>query len=61
MDEKTWIKLGDQTAGNLRASQSTYMLAVSALTATIVFGADGSDSGNRTRERRMANGIAPRA
>ena len=45
MDEKTWIKLGDQTAGNLRASQSTYMLAVSALTATIVFGADGSDSG----------------
>jgi len=38
-----WIKLGDQTAGNLRASQNTYMLAVSALTAIIVFG-DLSDS-----------------
>ena len=38
MNEKTWIKLGDQTAGNLRASQNTYMLAVSALTAIIVFG-----------------------
>ena len=43
MNEKTWIKLGDQTAGNLRASQNTYMLAVSALTAIIVFG-DLSDS-----------------
>jgi len=43
MNEKTWIKLGDQVAGNLRASQSTYMLAVAALTATIVFGAN-SDS-----------------
>ena len=45
MDEKNWIKLGDQTAGNLRASQSTYMLAVSALTAIIVFADDAlSDS-----------------
>ncbi|MEC8687207.1 MAG: hypothetical protein VXX74_04020, partial [Actinomycetota bacterium] len=45
MDEKNWIKLGDQTAGNLRASQSTYMLAVSALTAIIVFAGDAlSDS-----------------
>ncbi len=43
MNEKTWIKLGDQAAGNLRASQNTYMLAVSALTAIIVFG-DLSDS-----------------
>jgi|TARA_B100000674_G_scaffold423418_1_gene376044 hypothetical protein len=43
VNEKTWIKLGDQTAGNLRASQNTYMLAVSALTAIIVFG-DLSDS-----------------
>ena len=43
MNEKTWIKLGEQTAGNLRASQNTYMLAVSALTAIIVFG-DLSDS-----------------
>ena len=43
MNEKTWIKLGDQTAGNLRDSQNTYMLAVSALTAIIVFG-DLSDS-----------------
>ena len=43
MNEKTWIRLGDQTAGNLRASQNTYMLAVSALTAIIVFG-DLSDS-----------------
>ena len=43
MNEKMWIKLGDQTAGNLRASQNTYMLAVSALTAIIVFG-DLSDS-----------------
>ena len=43
MNEKTWIKLGDQTAGNLRASQNTYMLAVSPLTAIIVFG-DLSDS-----------------
>ena len=43
MNEKTWIKLGDQTAGNLRASQNTYMLAVSALTAIIVFG-DLSDA-----------------
>ena len=40
MDEKNWIRLGDQTAGNLRASQSTYMLAVSALTAIIVFAGD---------------------
>ncbi|HAB58939.1 MAG: hypothetical protein CL433_12225 [Acidimicrobiaceae bacterium] len=45
MDEKNWIKLGDQTAGNLRASQNTYMLAVSALTAIIVFAGDAiSDS-----------------
>lgn len=44
MNEKTWLRLGDQTAGNLRASQATYMLAVSALTATIVFGAANSDS-----------------
>jgi len=43
VNEKTWIKLGDQAAGNLRASQNTYMLAVSALTAIIVFG-DLSDS-----------------
>lgn len=43
MNEEMWIKLGDQTAGNLRASQNTYMLAVSALTAIIVFG-DLSDS-----------------
>ena len=43
MNEKTWIKLGDQAAGNLRASQNTYMLAVPALTAIIVFG-DLSDS-----------------
>lgn len=43
MNGKTWIKLGDQAAGNLRASQNTYMLAVSALTAIIVFG-DLSDS-----------------
>ena len=43
MNEKTWIKLGDQAAGNLRSSQNTYMLAVSALTAIIVFG-DLSDS-----------------
>jgi len=43
VNEKTWIKLGDQAAGNLRASQNTYMVAVSALTAIIVFG-DLSDS-----------------
>ena len=44
MNEETWIKLGDQTAGNLRSSQNTYMLAVSALTATIVFGANADAS-----------------
>ena len=44
MNEETWIKLGDQTAGNLRSSQITYMLAVAALTATIVFGADSDAS-----------------
>jgi hypothetical protein len=38
MNEETWIKLGDQTSGNLRSSQHTYMLAVTALTAVIVFG-----------------------
>ena len=40
MNEETWIKLGDQTSGNLRSSQHTYMLAVTALTAVIVFGSN---------------------
>ena len=40
MNEETWIKLGDQTSGNLRSSQQTYMFAVTALTAVIVFGSN---------------------
>ena len=41
MHTKTWLRLGDQTAGNFRASTQTYMLALAALTATIVFSPQG--------------------
>jgi len=38
MQDTMWSDLGDQTAANLRGNQLTYMIANSALTATVVFG-----------------------
>ncbi|MGK0225465.1 MAG: hypothetical protein ACKVIQ_01360 [Acidimicrobiales bacterium] len=38
MQDTMWSDLGDQTAANQRGNQLTYMIANSALTATVVFG-----------------------
>ena len=44
MGKKTWLRIGDQVAGNLRSSQATYLLSVVILTAIITVGDINPDS-----------------